>query len=366
VKEFQVRRTADCPTGEHVQVRDDPDDPTAQIVTTVDCTCPWLVIRESHPVPHMMAWQSAEAVQRLIKEFDEGYFDQQGMPRRARSQFMSPHVSDLLDLIDAGDLVGAAMRLLAQVNADQVRWIADKSTLAIRTPFAGAGDTMTTWLQLTFESGEKIKVDRGELPDIPDTGKLDLSALADIVDGHTPLPAWQLWTAALDQPAMARPHLSEQAFTALTGWQGAPEPEAGWHSPPASAELADDPITVLATGQVIDIQRTDRGIEATAVFPEGVRDLVRSVPLPGELAIGGVLERTPEIGETGCVLAVPPAEGPGTVHGIRPHRYPRNAAEAEEMRAIALSQPMVSTPIPDFGDPAANIHVPPQEGDEHD
>lgn len=232
MREYQVRRTADCPTGEHVQVSDDPDDPTRQIVTTVDCSCPWLVIRESHPVPHMMVWQTAESVQRLIKEFDTGHFDQAGMPRRSGSQFMSPHVSDLLSLIERGDLVGAAMRLLAQVNADQVRWDPNESTLSIRVPFDTAAG-MGSWLQLTFDPAEPIKVNRGELPDLPDNGKLLLNQLADLADGHTAnVPVWQLWgyDLTVDNATVKaiRPKLSGQAFAALTDWQNAPEPAKGY------------------------------------------------------------------------------------------------------------------------------------------
>lgn len=37
-----------------------------------------------------------------------------------------------------------------------------------------------------------------------------------------------------------------------------------------------------------------------------------------------------------------PAPEQGTVHGIRPHRYPDTAEEAEQMRALALTQPPIS------------------------
>lgn len=164
MKEIKVRRTADCPTGEHVESRDNPDDPTKPILVTVDCDCPWLVIRESHPVPHVMVWNTPEAVQRLIKEFDEGYFDHVGMPQRVDSRFVSPHVSKVLELIKEGDALGAAMRLLATVVGDQVRWIASTSTLAVRVPF-DRGTSMDRWLLLSFEPGERIKVDRGPLPE---------------------------------------------------------------------------------------------------------------------------------------------------------------------------------------------------------
>jgi hypothetical protein len=301
MREYQVRRTGACPTGEHVRIDDDPDDPTNQIITTVNCTCPWLVIRESHPVPHMMQWSTAESVRKLIKEFDEGYFDQEGMPRRSRSQFMSPHVSDLLDLIDARDAVGAAMRLLATVTADQVRWMADTSTLAIRVPFdrgVDGGKSMGTWLQLTFVPGETIKVDRGPLPELPDGGRLDLSALAAIADGETEVPAWELWRTMLPM-AKANIGLSEQAIDALTaagvGWQAAPPPADGWHDPSgAMAPTEDDPerfTTVVARGQVVELHRTPTGdVEGTVMFPDVVRDLVGTLPLDGTAAHVAVQE----------------------------------------------------------------------------
>lgn len=354
MREYQVRRTADCPTGAHVQSRDNPDDPTQPILETVDCDCPWLVIRESHPVPHVMVWPTAESVRRLIKEFDEGHFDQEGMPRRNDTRFMSPHVSAILELIQRGDIVGAAMRLLAQVTADQVTWSAETAGLQIRVPFdkGQPGAQMDAWLQLTFRPGEPIAVDRG--PGDKFTGfREELWH----TDHATPVAGYPI-------PADVSAQITE-ALAQAGMWTAAPEPVAGYHVPPVdelqqyanalTLGAADDVdeedrfAGVVARGKVIELRRTAAGdVEATAVFPDGVRDLVGSVPLPDGIAID-------------------PERIPGTVHGIRPHRYPRTAEEAETMRALVLG----ATPMPldrgllDLGpDPA--VFVSPQEGDEHD
>lgn len=170
MREYQRRRTEACPTGAHVHFSDDPDDPTKQIQETVGCDCPWLVIRESHPVPHVMVWPTAESVRRLVKEFDEGYFDLEGMPSRAGSLFLSPMLSKVMELVQAGDVVGAAMRLLANVLADQVVWSPETSSLSIRVPFdpGQGGRSVDSWLRLTFNPGEHIGVDRGPASKWPD------------------------------------------------------------------------------------------------------------------------------------------------------------------------------------------------------
>lgn len=352
MREYQVRRTAACPTGEHVHISDDPDDPTRQKEVTLDCTCPWLVIRESQPVPHMMVWSTRESVQRLIREFDQGHFDQEGMPRRARSQFMSPHVSDLLDLIDAGDVVGAAMRLLATVTADQVRWMADTSTLAIRVPFDKGyqgGKTMDAWLQLTFEASEPIKVNRGPLGEVPEpAGKLDLSQLAAIADGEPNVPAWELWRTKLTGIAAAAVlSLSSQAQEALVaagvGWQNAPQPADGYHDPfpdedanPQVAQIkqlhadagmitaehpdiaamladGDDEVDrfegVLARGAVTEIHQTADGpVAVTTVGGQVVGVTAQAKPL--DLAEVPLTEPNPytKLFAEGGVYLVPPGE----------------------------------------------------------
>lgn len=370
MRTYLRRRTAACPTGEHVQVTDDPDDPTRQIEKTVNCDCPWLVIQETQPVPHMMVWSTPESVQRLIAEFDRGYFDLEGMPRRARSEFMSPHVSDLLDLIDAKDAVGAAMRLLATVTADQVRWLPETSTLAIRIPFDRGhleGKTMDTWLQLTFEQGEPIKVDRGPLPETPagearldlteafvHRGGMDLAALTEIVDSGREGMHWQLWRTMLNRDHVTRAALSAQAINELVGgalgaWEAAPPPVDGYQPLPdvAGEQLAtggpvdgaqllhvgeqdDDRFsTVVARGEVVELHRTPQGdIEATAVFPDGVRDLTTSLPVRDP---GALLAEARALDAEGTQDRVP-----GTMYGIRPHAH-RTHSEADEARAILLA-----------------------------
>ena len=174
-----TRRPSDtCPSGAHISYSPDPDNPARDIATTVDCDCPWLVISETDPVPHMMVWPTKASVQRLIGEFDAGYFDTDDMPRRAGSQFLSPHVSDMLDLVQAGDLMGAVMRLLAQVTVDRIAWYGGApaqlghgplpAMLGLRIPFDGRGRALDSWVVFSFTPGETVQVDRCPGDDLPE------------------------------------------------------------------------------------------------------------------------------------------------------------------------------------------------------
>lgn len=118
MKQYQVRRTADCPTGVHVNDAEE----------TVDCTCPWLTVVSDSPVPHAMQWGRRE-LEVMIREFDRGYFDPQDYPARRNSMFISAHIQDLIRLAEQ-DPVSAVLRLLQPLPVVGLAWCELTSVLS--------------------------------------------------------------------------------------------------------------------------------------------------------------------------------------------------------------------------------------------
>lgn len=129
MKLYDVHRYAHCPTGEHVEY-----DPGTKAETTVNCTCPALVVRASGPPgpvePHLMQWSRSELA-RLVTEFDRGYFDADGSPPRRLSMFVSAFQSELLDLIDRNPFA-AVVTLLSRMPFDRVTFCASTLQLGFR------------------------------------------------------------------------------------------------------------------------------------------------------------------------------------------------------------------------------------------
>ena len=117
MKEYDVHRSEQCPTGQHVEI-----DPDTRAETTVNCTCPALVVRASGPPgptePHLMLWSRGELA-RLVTEMDRGYFDANGSPPRRSSMFVSAFQSELLNLIDRNPFA-AVVTLFSRMSFDQV------------------------------------------------------------------------------------------------------------------------------------------------------------------------------------------------------------------------------------------------------
>ena len=108
---YDVHRSNQCPTGEHVVINDATGQPE-----TKDCTCPALVVRASGPPgpvePHLMQWSRAELAT-LVREMDRGYFDANGAPPRRLSMFVSAFQTELLDLLERAPFA-AVVRLLTR------------------------------------------------------------------------------------------------------------------------------------------------------------------------------------------------------------------------------------------------------------
>lgn len=111
MKIYDVHRSEQCPTGEHVEINDVTGE-----ATTKDCTCPALVVRASGPPgpaePHLMQWSRRELAT-LVREMDRGYFDANGSPPRRVSMFVSAFQTELLDLIERAPFA-AVVRLLTR------------------------------------------------------------------------------------------------------------------------------------------------------------------------------------------------------------------------------------------------------------
>lgn len=120
-----MHRLEACPTGEHV----DP-----QTEQTVDCTCPALVVKASGPPgptePHLMQWTRGE-LQRLVREFDRGYFDHEGAPARTTSMFISDWQQQLLDAV-RDDPLRAVTMLLARMRFDMLSFDPQQRILSFR------------------------------------------------------------------------------------------------------------------------------------------------------------------------------------------------------------------------------------------
>lgn len=120
-----MHRLEACPTGEHV----DP-----QTEQTVDCTCPALVVKASGPPgptePHLMQWSRGE-LQRLVREFDRGYFDHEAAPARTSSMFISDWQQQLLDAV-RDDPLRAVTMLLARMRFDMLSFDPAQRILSFR------------------------------------------------------------------------------------------------------------------------------------------------------------------------------------------------------------------------------------------
>lgn len=192
MREFASRKTDECPTGEHTRIIEDPDDPTRDKAITENCTCTWMVIRDLHPGGQSLVWPTKDSLIRLIAEFDRGNFDPPGMPPR-RSAFMSPYVTELIRHMDRGDILGAALRLLARVAVDKVTWDDATGTVALRVPFDNRSSDVDRWVTLTFAPGRTIQVNRlpgTELPEEQHLGTLWQAppSVADVATAAMPTP----------------------------------------------------------------------------------------------------------------------------------------------------------------------------------
>lgn len=127
MKNYHVHRLASCPTGEHVIIEGGAE-------VTRDCTCPALVVSASGPpgpvTPHLMQWSRGE-LERLVTEFDRGYFDPAGFPPRRSSMFISAFQTELLDLIDRNPFA-AVVTLLSRMPFDRVTWCQLTNQMSMR------------------------------------------------------------------------------------------------------------------------------------------------------------------------------------------------------------------------------------------
>lgn len=129
MKSYDVHRSALCATGEHVII-----DGVTGAETTENCTCPALVVRASGPPgpveTHLMLWSRGE-LERLVAQFDSGYFDQAGAPPRRSSMFISAFQTELLDLIDRNPFA-AVVTLLSRMPFDRVTWCQLTNQMSMR------------------------------------------------------------------------------------------------------------------------------------------------------------------------------------------------------------------------------------------
>ena len=127
MKNYHVHRPASCPTGEHVIIEGGAE-------VTRDCTCPALVVSASGPpgpvTPHLMQWSRGE-LERLVTEFDRGYFDPAGFPPRRSSMFISAFQTELLDLIDRNPFA-AVVTLLSRMPFDRITFCPVTFQLSMR------------------------------------------------------------------------------------------------------------------------------------------------------------------------------------------------------------------------------------------
>lgn len=134
MKTYEPRRNNECPNGLHATY-DPAKDPTQN-----ECTCPWLIIQSTTPVPHLTSWNRRET-ENVIREMDRGYFDPPGYPKRTGSMFLSPAMQRLLDVAEK-EPVAAALTLLAGSGSglppfDAVAWDAEDACLSVRVPGLG-------------------------------------------------------------------------------------------------------------------------------------------------------------------------------------------------------------------------------------
>lgn len=134
MKTYEPRRNNECPNGIHATYNPDVD-PSQN-----ECTCPWLIIQSSSPVQHLTSWNRRE-LDNAIREFDNGYFDPPGYPRRERSMFLSAPMQRLLDVAQAQP-VAAALTLLAGSGSglppfDAIAWDAEDAVLSLRVGGGG-------------------------------------------------------------------------------------------------------------------------------------------------------------------------------------------------------------------------------------
>jgi hypothetical protein len=156
VKQYDPYRGPFCPTGQHeaTDPKDGdgnplaPDLARARRLFNEECTCPWLVVTSTTPVPHMTSWSRRE-LDTLIREADRGFFDPVHYPpRNNASQFMSPSKQRLLELLDMGDTVGAIQALMVGLEFDRVTWDPEQSCLSLRYTQFGASGIGHEWLQI--------------------------------------------------------------------------------------------------------------------------------------------------------------------------------------------------------------------------
>lgn len=129
MKTYEPRRNNACPNGLHPDYNPELD--PAQN----ECTCPWLIIQSSSPVQHLTSWNRRE-LENFVREFDNGYFDPPGYPRRERSMFLSASMQRLLDVAQAQP-VAAALALLAGSGSglppfDAITWDGEDACLSLR------------------------------------------------------------------------------------------------------------------------------------------------------------------------------------------------------------------------------------------
>lgn len=151
MKEYQPRRSNECPRGIH------PPFNPAEPYNAENCDCPWLAVRSSTPDEHVTTWSRAE-LDTLLKNADEGYFDPAEYRLRQGSMFVAPNVQRLLDVAKSAPAM-AAMMLLAGLmqqgdSAPQISALAwDGHSLAVREGSGG-------WVQLTFSADGGASVER--------------------------------------------------------------------------------------------------------------------------------------------------------------------------------------------------------------
>lgn len=156
MKSYHVHRSAQCPTGAHVEY----DEATGKDVTR-GCDCPALVVRASGPPgpvePHLMQWSRGELA-RLVGEFDRGYFDNDEAPARRSTQFLSAFQTEMLDMIDRSPL-SAAVTLMSRAAPDQIVFDAAAGLLSLRM-------MPGRWAVLKLPSGpdEEIVYEEAEVP----------------------------------------------------------------------------------------------------------------------------------------------------------------------------------------------------------
>ena len=134
MKTYEPRRNNECPNGLHADY-DPAKDPTQN-----ECTCPWLIIQSSSPVQHLTSWNRRE-LENAVREFDRGYFDPPGYPRRTGSMFLSPAMQRLLDVAEKSP-VAAALALLAGSGTglppfDAIAWDAEDAVMSLRIATGG-------------------------------------------------------------------------------------------------------------------------------------------------------------------------------------------------------------------------------------